>query len=80
MIRGVNENVQEVQEPLPCSRSRRIARLFNRAKRRHFFCTQSVLPDRCIGCGICAGVCPCGVWTLKDNPVKIPMYSTGAQA
>jgi len=37
-------------------------------------------PARCIGCGICAGVCPCGVWTLKDNPVKIPMYSTGQQA
>ena len=37
-------------------------------------------PNRCIGCGICAGVCPCGVWTLKDNPVKIPMYSTGQQA
>jgi NADPH-dependent glutamate synthase beta subunit-like oxidoreductase/glutamate synthase domain-containing protein 3/Pyruvate/2-oxoacid:ferredoxin oxidoreductase delta subunit len=23
--------------------------------------------DKCIGCGICAGVCPCGVWTMKDN-------------
>ena len=23
--------------------------------------------ERCIGCGICAGVCPCGVWTMKDN-------------
>lgn len=23
--------------------------------------------DRCIGCGICAGVCPCGIWTMKDN-------------
>ncbi|MDD6698590.1 MAG: hypothetical protein PUE51_09635 [Veillonellaceae bacterium] len=32
------------------------------------------------GCGICAGVCPCGVWTIQNNPVKIPMYSTGAQA
>jgi ferredoxin len=26
-------------------------------------------PQKCIGCGICAGVCPCGVWTLKDNPL-----------
>lgn len=24
-------------------------------------------PERCIGCGICAGVCPCGVWTMHDN-------------
>lgn len=24
-------------------------------------------PDKCIGCGICAGICPCGVWTMKDN-------------
>ncbi len=24
-------------------------------------------PERCIGCGICAGVCPCGVWALHDN-------------
>jgi NADPH-dependent glutamate synthase beta subunit-like oxidoreductase/glutamate synthase domain-containing protein 3/ferredoxin len=33
-------------------------------------------PDKCIGCGICAGVCPCGVWTLKPNPEKIQMYKT----
>ncbi len=25
-------------------------------------------PDLCIGCGICAGVCPCGIWTMRDNP------------
>jgi len=24
-------------------------------------------PERCIGCGICAGVCPCGVWTIREN-------------
>ena len=27
-------------------------------------------PDKCIGCGICAGVCPCGIWTMEDNLVK----------
>lgn len=25
-------------------------------------------PDLCIGCGICAGVCPCGIWTMRDDP------------
>ena len=30
--------------------------------------------NKCIGCGICAGVCPCGVWNLKDNPTEIKMY------
>lgn len=24
-------------------------------------------PDRCIGCGFCAGGCPCGIWTLVEN-------------
>ena len=24
-------------------------------------------PDRCIGCGFCAGACPCGVWNLVEN-------------
>ena len=33
---------------------------------------------KCIGCGICAGVCPCGVWNLKDNPEEIKMYRTYA--
>ncbi|MBP2642360.1 MAG: Glutamate synthase [Firmicutes bacterium] len=23
--------------------------------------------DKCIGCGICAGICPCGVWTMYKN-------------
>ncbi|WP_366525807.1 4Fe-4S binding protein, partial [Desulfovibrio sp.] len=24
-------------------------------------------PARCIGCGICAGICPCGIWTMYPN-------------
>lgn len=27
-------------------------------------------PNKCIGCGICAGVCPCGIWTMYDNLEK----------
>ncbi len=23
--------------------------------------------DKCIGCGFCAGVCPCGVWEMEEN-------------
>ncbi|MBQ9496943.1 MAG: FAD-dependent oxidoreductase, partial [Selenomonadaceae bacterium] len=30
--------------------------------------------SKCIGCGICAGICPCGVWNLQDNPEEIKMY------
>ena len=24
-------------------------------------------PDKCIGCGFCAGACPCGIWALVPN-------------
>lgn len=24
-------------------------------------------PELCIGCGICQGICPCGIWTMRDN-------------
>jgi NADPH-dependent glutamate synthase beta subunit-like oxidoreductase/glutamate synthase domain-containing protein 3/ferredoxin len=23
--------------------------------------------NKCIGCGICSGVCPCGIWTMQNN-------------
>jgi len=26
--------------------------------------------SRCIGCGICQGVCPCGIWSMYDAPTK----------
>lgn len=27
-------------------------------------------PDKCIGCGICAGLCPCGIWEMEANRGK----------
>lgn len=27
-------------------------------------------PDKCIGCGLCAGVCPCGIWMMLSNLAK----------
>lgn len=26
--------------------------------------------EKCIGCGFCAGVCPCGIWELEEVPFK----------
>jgi Fe-S-cluster-containing hydrogenase component 2 len=23
--------------------------------------------DKCIGCGFCAGICPCGIWEMIEN-------------
>lgn len=31
---------------------------------------------KCIGCGICAGICPCGIWTMSNNAQPINMYKT----
>jgi putative selenate reductase len=28
---------------------------------------------KCIGCGICAGICPCGIWSMHDN--KQPIHA-----
>ncbi|HEY3423550.1 MAG TPA: FAD-dependent oxidoreductase [Negativicutes bacterium] len=30
-------------------------------------------PAKCIGCGICAGICPCGIWAMTNN--SEPIYS-----
>jgi NADPH-dependent glutamate synthase beta subunit-like oxidoreductase/glutamate synthase domain-containing protein 3/Pyruvate/2-oxoacid:ferredoxin oxidoreductase delta subunit len=27
----------------------------------------AVAADRCIGCGFCAGACPCGIWRFTEN-------------
>lgn len=29
---------------------------------------------KCIGCGICAGICPCGIWSMYPNAEPINMY------
>ena len=34
--------------------------------------------DKCIGCGICAGICPSGIWILQPNAEPILMYRVGA--
>ena len=26
-----------------------------------------VATDKCIGCGFCAGICPCGIWTMYES-------------
>ena len=23
--------------------------------------------EKCIGCGFCAGICPCGIWEMREN-------------
>lgn len=35
---------------------------------------------KCIGCGICAGVCPCGIWTMYKNSEAINMYKQYVKA
>ena len=32
--------------------------------------------DKCIGCGICSGICPSGIWAMYPNAESIPMYRT----
>lgn len=32
--------------------------------------------DKCIGCGICAGICPSGIWAMYNNAEPIQMYRT----
>jgi putative selenate reductase len=32
--------------------------------------------SKCIGCGICAGICPCGIWTMYANNEPVNMYRT----
>ena len=30
--------------------------------------------NKCIGCGICAGICPSGIWAMYNNAEPINMY------
>lgn len=32
--------------------------------------------NKCIGCGICAGICPCGIWAMYSNAAPVNMYNT----
>jgi NADPH-dependent glutamate synthase beta subunit-like oxidoreductase/glutamate synthase domain-containing protein 3/ferredoxin len=32
--------------------------------------------SKCIGCGICAGICPSGIWAMYNNAEAISMYRT----
>lgn len=32
--------------------------------------------SKCIGCGICAGICPCGIWAMFNNAAPVNMYNT----
>jgi len=32
--------------------------------------------EKCIGCGICSGICPSGIWAMYQNAESIPMYKT----
>ena len=32
--------------------------------------------SKCIGCGICSGICPSGIWTMYPNAEAISMYRT----
>ena len=36
--------------------------------------TYAAVPEKCIGCGICAASCPCGVWRLRENTEPLDMY------
>jgi len=31
--------------------------------------------NKCIGCGICAGICPCGIWAMYNNAAPVNMYT-----